>query len=517
LLDLNFILLFIATASPLVLIWRLARLGRDRPAGWMTAAITVLLVGGISYLLLPAIAGYVAGVAWALLLLAPSVAERQAANLLINKRYWAAKQLAIVRQTLHPWHQSDELLRLTSALELARNGHLSVALASLAAHSDSIAAGRAATAVRFALQEDWDGLLSWSRRDLKVTSDPTVRALYLRALGEMGALEDLAWSFAMRNQMLEHRSVVSLSFAQELLYLFAFCGRQDGVVRLMRGPLKRWPRSHQDFWIGTAELTAGKTDPAIARLTRLRGQTSDAILDRALEQRLARAKEMPVARPSAATARLLDRLVAETGGEHNLPAKRPTRPVAVWILIGLNIAMFCAELALGGSTNDRVLRRLGALETNVVAAGHQYWRLLTSLFLHYGFLHISVNLYALYLLGPALERMIGSIRFAIGYLISGLGSGGGVVLFYAIGLTRAQELVGASGCVMGVIGMSAGLLLRHRQSPLAGRRLLEILAIVFFQTIFDLLVPQVSLGAHLCGFLTGLLVGIIFANRCTVQ
>jgi rhomboid protease GluP len=132
---------------------------------------------------------------------------------------------------------------------------------------------------------------------------------------------------------------------------------------------------------------------------------------------------------------------------------------------------------------------------------------------HYGVLHIAFNLYALYLLGPALEQMIGSFKFLLSYLISGLGSSAGVVLLRMLHLTKADQLVGASGCVMGVIGVSAGLLLRHRQSPLAGRRLRNILVIVALQTVFDLTTPQVSLGAHLSGFTTGLVVGIILAAR----
>ena len=175
--------------------------------------------------------------------------------------------------------------------------------------------------------------------------------------------------------------------------------------------------------------------------------------------------------------------------------------------------MFGAEIALGGATNVRTLHKLGALEPNAVLVAHQYWRLLTALFLHYGALHILFNLYALYLLGPGLERIIGSTRFAIAYLLAGLGSSAGVVMLHVLGLTAATQLVGASGCVMGVIGISAGLLLRHRQTPLAGRRLREILLIVAFQTVFDLSTPQVSLSAHLSGFVTGLAIGMVFAAR----
>ena len=90
-LDLNHILLFIALASPVILLWRLERLQRARPAGWMIAAIIVLLGSGLSWLLAPSIAGFIGGGIWALLLLVPSLAERKIGVLLLEKRYRAAR------------------------------------------------------------------------------------------------------------------------------------------------------------------------------------------------------------------------------------------------------------------------------------------------------------------------------------------------------------------------------------------------------------------------------------------
>jgi rhomboid protease GluP len=206
-------------------------------------------------------------------------------------------------------------------------------------------------------------------------------------------------------------------------------------------------------------------------------------------------------------------MIAEHSGRQRTASNaRLQGTPAVWALILVNLVMFGMEILFGGATNSRTLHALGALEPDAVIVKHEYWRLLTALFLHYGVLHISFNLYALYLLGPGLERMIGSLRFAMSYLITGLGSSAGVVLLRALNLTKADELVGASGCVMGIIGVSAGLLLRHRKSPLAGRQLRNILVIVVIQTAFDLSTPQVSLAAHLCGFATGVMVGTILAS-----
>jgi rhomboid protease GluP len=272
------------------------------------------------------------------------------------------------------------------------------------------------------------------------------------------------------------------------------------------------PPDHQQFWLATAELAEGKNSAARQRFEKLRAETRDGVLQRSVDRRLGQAQKL--AHLSSASEMLLARLVAETIGT----PKAGTRPrasgtPAVWALILLNVAMFGVELMLGGATNTQTLHSLGALEPDAVIAQHEYWRLLTALFLHYGGLHLAFNLYALYLLGPELERIIGSFKFTISYLIAGLGSSAGVVLLCALNLTNADLLVGASGCVMGVIGVSAGLLLRHRQSPLAGRRLRNIVVIVALQTAFDLSTPQVSLAAHLSGFITGVGVGAILASH----
>jgi rhomboid protease GluP len=187
--------------------------------------------------------------------------------------------------------------------------------------------------------------------------------------------------------------------------------------------------------------------------------------------------------------------------------------LGVLIFIGLNIAMFIAEVRFGGSTNPLTLHRLGALEPWAVRYGHEYWRMLTSLFLHFGPLHLIFNLYALFVIGPGLERIIGTVRFALYYLLAGLGSSAGVLLLRLMNFSRPEQLVGASGCVMGVVGVWAGYLLRHRHEPFAGRRLRNIVLIVAIQTAFDLSTPQISMAAHLSGLVTGVALGLLVSAR----
>ena len=511
--DLNHILLFIAIVSPLILLARIARLRNPRNRGWRIAAVIVLAGSALSWFLLPALAGFIGGTFWCLLLVLPSVAERKIDQLFLAQRFARARRLAVVRRILHPWEDSPHRPSLLRDLELARAGRLDLALDRLAQErAGTTPAGHFANALTFALTENWPGLLQWCRRDFSVTTNPAVFSLYLRALGETGALDDLVLQLASRSEERERRLLTDPASRYNLALALAFGGRTNAFVRLTEEDFKEMPQAQAQFWRATAELAEGKRRVAFERLEKLRGETTDPILRRSIERRLTLAEGAAPLSPTGEI--LLDRLAAERIGQRGTgtgPGRRAAP--AVWGLILVNVAFFGVELLLGGSTNPQTLEYLGALEPGAVVVRHEYWRLFSALFLHYGALHITINLCALYILGRPLERLVGTAKFIVGYLLSGLGSSAGVVFLSVIGLTKATQLVGASGAIMGVIGISAGLLLRHRQSPLAGRQLHNILVIVAIQTAFDLWTPQVSLAAHLCGFLSGVGVGLVFASQ----
>jgi membrane associated rhomboid family serine protease len=185
---------------------------------------------------------------------------------------------------------------------------------------------------------------------------------------------------------------------------------------------------------------------------------------------------------------------------------------AVFALILINLAAFIPAIPHGQWNEFTALHRLGALEPYAIFWNHEYWRLFTSLFLHAGWIHLLFNLFALFVLGPPLERAIGTARFLVCYLVSGLGSTTGVVALWMAHLTDPGQLVGASGCIMGIVGAWAGYLLRHRHIPLARQRLWNVVMIVAIQVAFDRLTPQVSMSAHLCGLVTGFVVGLVIAR-----
>jgi membrane associated rhomboid family serine protease len=139
-------------------------------------------------------------------------------------------------------------------------------------------------------------------------------------------------------------------------------------------------------------------------------------------------------------------------------------------------------------------------ETVGVADGEAY-RLITSAFLHGGIVHLLLNMYLLYLIGPQLEGVLGRLRFTVLYFASALG---GSALSYAFS-PQNQPSLGASGAVFGLMG--AYLVVNRR----LGRDSTPIIVLLAINFAYGFLVPRIDWRAHLGGLLTGALVAAAFA------
>lgn len=134
------------------------------------------------------------------------------------------------------------------------------------------------------------------------------------------------------------------------------------------------------------------------------------------------------------------------------------------------------------------------------------------MFLHYGLVHLAMNMIGLAIIGPWVERQMGRVRYGIVYLAGGIGSMGAVVWFIRRGWMREELLVGASGAIMGLIGAYGALLAlgwRRERSGLAARRLRGVALIVVAQAVFDVTNPQVSFAAHMSGLAWGALLTVL--------
>jgi membrane associated rhomboid family serine protease len=156
------------------------------------------------------------------------------------------------------------------------------------------------------------------------------------------------------------------------------------------------------------------------------------------------------------------------------------------VIIGINVVAFVLQQAVTGFTARYVDFGFG------VADG-EYYRLLTSAFLHQNVLHIALNMYALYLFGPPLEAALGRIRFIGLYLLSALG---GSALSYAFANPLGTSL-GASGAVFGLLG--AYLVVSKR----LGRDATPVMVLLVINFAFGFLAPNIDWRAHLGGLITG--------------
>lgn len=162
-------------------------------------------------------------------------------------------------------------------------------------------------------------------------------------------------------------------------------------------------------------------------------------------------------------------------------------------LIVLNVAAFLATM-LNPGVGER-----GQMLGLAVAEG-EYWRLITSTFLHGGVLHLALNMYALYLFGPVAERALGTTRFISTYLT--MAAAGSVAVYWFAHPQTAT--VGASGAIFGLFGLVMVLMVR------AGQDIRTLLMLLLINAVFSLL-PHISWQAHLGGFLTGAVLGAVFA------
>lgn len=195
-----------------------------------------------------------------------------------------------------------------------------------------------------------------------------------------------------------------------------------------------------------------------------------------------------------------------------------SRPRVTFALIAINVVAFLSEqgqLTISGSSihgpviEEGILARVltvvngqGLVAARLpIAEEHQYWRLITSGFLHENLLHIGFNMYLLYLLGVMLEPALGSVKFGAIYFTSLLAGS-----FGALFATAAPTL-GASGAVFGLMGAAVVELRARRISVMES----GIGALIILNLILSFTLANISVGAHIGGLAGGVLAG--FAIR----
>ncbi len=515
--DLNYVLIWFVGAAAVVL---LVRATWARRFGWAVAAGLVMGVTVGAVTALPRTGGYVASGALAVLVLLPLYGYRLVLRHTFRQEYGKARRLASALRWLHPADGWLEWPRLLAALESGDPETIARAAGGLKGEGTSrTGIGRVGAALLFRMSNQWRELLDWieaSIRPAELRRDPNMLGLYLRAHGELGQPNELLAAFARWSRSTEARGLwLSRNLCR--LMAFAFCGRRAQVERLFAGPLELYPEPVRRFWLATADMAAGDAAAARAALEAI-GEVCDPLTATGIERRLTHPLPVADAVLTPASRDLLAGIATALGQEERYGGRaRVVRRTAyaTYALIVLYLAVYAAEMALGGSTNLRVLYRMGALVPSAVLAG-EWWRTGAALFLHHGPVHLLANALGLLLLGPFVEFALGRVRYLLAYFAAGLGSMAVIVLVASGGPHADAILVGASGGIMGLVGATVAVHLRgwlRERAWLSSRRLVFLGVIITFQVAFDVATPQSSFLAHFGGVVIGFAVAGLLRHR----
>lgn len=182
----------------------------------------------------------------------------------------------------------------------------------------------------------------------------------------------------------------------------------------------------------------------------------------------------------------------------------PRQPIVTYVIVALNVLAFVLEgLPLQGlgsfaQTNDFVQR---FTQVNAYVPDEPY-RLITATFLHEGILHIGLNMLILVLIGRQLEQILGPARYLLAYLVCGFG---GSVAVYVLDSSDTYGL-GASGGIFGLFAVFYLVAKRLRADANS------ILVTIGINLVLTVLIPNVSLWAHVGGLVTGAVVGVVYTR-----
>lgn len=189
---------------------------------------------------------------------------------------------------------------------------------------------------------------------------------------------------------------------------------------------------------------------------------------------------------------------------------KPEAPCTVALIV-INVAVFFIMSLFGNTEDVMFMLEHGAMFEPLITEDHEYYRIITSMFLHFGIEHLLNNMVILGALGWNLELETGKIRFLIIYLVSGIG---GNLLSLYIGVSSAEYAVsaGASGAIFGLMGALLYVAARNRgrMGRISGKGVLFMIALSLY---FGITSSGVDNAAHIGGLLCGFILAVILYRK----
>ncbi|MCH5138143.1 rhomboid family intramembrane serine protease [Clostridiaceae bacterium UIB06] len=189
-------------------------------------------------------------------------------------------------------------------------------------------------------------------------------------------------------------------------------------------------------------------------------------------------------------------------------SQKTGKAIITYILIAVNLMIYALTAYLSGNivdSNTNVLVFLGA-KVNELISGGEYYRLVSCMFLHGGIVHVALNMYSLYALGPFVEGLYGKLRYTIIYFLAGIVSS----LFSYIFSSHIS--VGASGAIFGLLGAALVFAVKMRDR-IRKDFIINILSVIGINLVMGFSIPNVDNFGHLGGLVGGILSSFILFRR----
>lgn len=190
------------------------------------------------------------------------------------------------------------------------------------------------------------------------------------------------------------------------------------------------------------------------------------------------------------------------GGSISYEHLKKYSPVTL-VIIGINVAIFIISMLFG--LHRETIIHGGMAPINYVTATGEYWRFLTSMFIHSSLMHIAFNMVILMHAGAYFEQINGSKKFLRFYLLTGL------FVSLCSGLFVNGLSVGASGSIFALLGYILYYEIKARRNGIPTHSM--IIPLVVINVIFTLLIPQISTVGHLSGLLIGYIIPMYVENN----
>lgn len=181
------------------------------------------------------------------------------------------------------------------------------------------------------------------------------------------------------------------------------------------------------------------------------------------------------------------------------------------VFVVLNALVFLVMSVFGSTMDIDFMIGHGAMFAPMVYDGHQYYRLFTCMFLHFGFMHLMGNMVTLLFLGDNVERAVGTVRYVIIYILGGLiGSIGS--FGYALVYDRNTVSAGASGAIFAIIGALLWVVICNR-GQLEDMSIQRVFILIVYALYSGARSKNVDMAAHLFGLAGGFAVAMLIYRR----